>query len=87
MDPVFPFGKDTDLHPDVPSLSSAFPKLVGELLYLALLTRPDIAHTVMTLAQFSSKAELCHYAAVKRYNQSEDSLRGCLTIQILECLT
>ncbi|KIJ04329.1 hypothetical protein PAXINDRAFT_22385 [Paxillus involutus ATCC 200175] len=78
MDPAFPFGKDTNLHPDIPSLSSAFPMLIGELLYLALLTHPDIAHTIMTLAQFSSKAKLHHYAAAKQ---------GCLTVQILECLT
>ncbi|KIK74566.1 hypothetical protein PAXRUDRAFT_113897, partial [Paxillus rubicundulus Ve08.2h10] len=65
MVPVCQFGRDTDVHPDVPSLSSTFPKLNNESLYLALLTQPDIVHSILTLAQFSSKLELHLDTAVK----------------------
>lgn len=61
MDPNFSFGCPTDIHPHFDDLPTAYRKLVGELLY----TRPDIALTVMRLAQHSVSAETRHYAAAK----------------------
>lgn len=65
MDPNFPFGCPTDVFPHVDDLETEYRKLVGELLYLAMYTRPDIAHTVMRLAQKNASPEACHYAAAK----------------------
>jgi hypothetical protein len=65
MDPNFPFGRPTDVHPHIDNLDTKYHKLVGELLYLAMYTRPDIAHTIMRLAQNNSSPELCHYTAAK----------------------
>ena len=39
---------------------------LGELLYLAMYTRPNIALAVMRLAQHNSAPESRHYAAAKR---------------------
>ena len=66
MDPVFPFGRDADTVPHIDNLQSEYRKLVGELLYLAMYTRPDIALAVMRLAQHNSAPESRHYAAAKR---------------------
>jgi len=55
MDPHFLFGHDTDLHPHIKDLP----------LYLAMYTHPDIAVSVMKLAQHNSSPESCHYAAAK----------------------
>jgi hypothetical protein len=66
LDANFPFGRPSDIHPVVPNLASSFRKLVGELLYLAVCTRPDISYSVNTLAQFSANPSNCHYAAAKR---------------------
>lgn len=65
MDPSFPFGRPTDLHPHVDNLESEYHKIVGELLYLAMYTRPDIAHTVMRLAQQNASPDPSHYGAAK----------------------
>jgi hypothetical protein len=66
MDPNHPFGRETDIHPHIANLETEYRKLVGELLYLAMYTRPDIALAVMKLAQHNSSPELRHYAAAKR---------------------
>lgn len=66
MDPKFPFGRPTDVHPDVANLDTEYRKLVGELLYLAMYTRPDIALTVMRLAQHNANPEPHHYSAAKQ---------------------
>jgi hypothetical protein len=66
MDPALPFGRDTDIHPHIDNLPTEYRKLVGELLYLAMYTRPDIALAVMKLSQHNSSPELRHYAAAKR---------------------
>jgi hypothetical protein len=65
MDPNFPFGHPTDVHPHIDDLDTKYRKLAGELLYLAMYTQPDIAHTIMHLAQNNSSPELCHYTAAK----------------------
>lgn len=43
-----------------------YKELVGGLMYLAVATRPDIAHTVSALAQFNEKPEQQHWRAAKR---------------------
>ncbi|XP_053598339.1 uncharacterized protein LOC128668762 [Microplitis demolitor] len=43
-----------------------YKKLVGSLMYLAVCTRPDIAHTVSVLAQFNDKPNDHHWGAAKR---------------------
>ena len=38
---------------------------VGSLMYLATMTRPDIAYTVEVLARFNSNPGMAHWKAVK----------------------
>ena len=42
-----------------------YSQLVGALMYLAIATRPDIAHSVGVLARFSSNSGLAHWKALK----------------------
>ena len=42
-----------------------YSQLVGALMYLAIATRPDIAHSVGVLARFSSNPGLAHWKALK----------------------
>ena len=79
MDPKFPFGRETDVHPFIEDLASEYRKLVGELLYLALYTRPDIALAVMRLAQHNAASEPCHYAAAKHVLRY---LAGTLNVRV-----
>lgn len=65
MDPNFPFGRPTDVFPHVPDLPTEYCKLIGELLYLAMYTCPDIALSVMRLSQYNTSPEPKHYAAAK----------------------
>jgi hypothetical protein len=65
LDANFPFGRPSDIHPVIPNLASNFRKLIGELLYLAICTRPDISYSVNSLAQFSANPTASHYAAAK----------------------
>ena len=54
--------------------------LVGALMYLAVATRPDIAHAVGVLARFSSDPGPAHWTALKhlcRYLQGTKSLKLC----------
>ena len=60
MDPNHPFGRNTDLHPSI-----EYCKLVGELLYLAMYTRPGIAVAVMKLTHYNSSPEARHYSTAK----------------------
>ena len=39
--------------------------LVGALMYLAVATRPDLAHSVGVLARFSANPGPAHWAALK----------------------
>ena len=68
VDPNHPFLKDKDAAKLIPidNLSTAYPKIIGELLYLSLCTRPDIAHAVQHLSQFISRPTPCLYATAKR---------------------
>jgi hypothetical protein len=65
MDPTFLYGRPDDVFPHVNDLQTGYHKLIGELLYLAMYTRPDIALIVMRLAQHNVSAEAKHYAAAK----------------------
>ena len=68
MDPSHPFLRDEDAAklPDIPDLLSLYPKLIGELLYLSVCTRPDIAHAVQRLSQHLSRPTPRLFAAAKR---------------------
>lgn len=66
LDSHHPFGKPDDTHDAVPNILTQFRKLVGELLFLAVCTRPDISYAVNSLAQHNSNATPAHYAAAKR---------------------
>ena len=52
---------------------------VGSLMYLATMTRPDIAYTVGVLARFNSNPGMAHWKAVKRLFQY---LKGTLDITL-----
>jgi len=67
MDPNYPFLRDEDAAKLAPvnDLSTAYPKIIGELLYLSLCTCPDITHAVQHLSQFISHPTPRLYAAAK----------------------
>ena len=67
MDPNYPFLKDEDAAKLTPisDLCTVYPKIIGELLYLSLCTRPDIAHAVQRLSQFISRPTSRLYAAAR----------------------
>lgn len=65
MDPKFPFSRETNVHPFVEDLHAEYHKLIGELLYLALYNRPDIAVAMMRLAQYNASPSPCHYTVAK----------------------
>lgn len=50
-----------DKNPKVP-----YRELIGALTYLAMATRPDIAHAVSVLAQFNERNDNTHWGAAKR---------------------
>jgi hypothetical protein len=66
LDSHHPFGKPDDTYDPLANLPTRFRKLVGELLYLAVCTRPDISYAVNSLAQHNSNPSLAHFAAAKR---------------------
>ena len=54
--------------------------LVGALMYLAVATRPDLAHSVGVLARFSANPGPAHWAALKhlcRYVQGTKDVKLC----------
>ena len=67
MDPNNPFLQDKDAAklPKMPDLSSCYPKIIGELLYLSVCTCPDIAHAVQCLSQHLSHPTPRLFAAAK----------------------
>lgn len=50
------------------SEDTTFPyqELIGSLMYLAICTRPDIAHAINYLSQFNTKYDSTHWSAAKR---------------------
>lgn len=66
LDSKHPFRLDTDVLNEVINLHTHYRKIVGELLYLAVCTRADIAFAVNALAQHSAHSTPCFYAAAKR---------------------
>jgi hypothetical protein len=65
-DPKAPLGDPADSYPETPDLRHAYLKLVGELIYLAVNTRPNISYIINALAQHNAHPELHHLAAAKR---------------------
>ncbi|KAG6326704.1 hypothetical protein ID866_12386, partial [Astraeus odoratus] len=67
MDPHHPFLHDevAEKLPNTPDLATLFPKLVGELLYLAVCTCPDISNMVQHLTQHLSCPTPCLLAAAR----------------------
>ena len=68
MDPNHPFLRDEDAAklPEIPDISSLYPKLIGELLYLSVCARLDIAHAVQRLSQHLSRPTPRLFATAKR---------------------
>lgn len=76
-----------------------FRELIGALMYAATGTRPDIAHAVGTLSQFSSRPGKKHWAAAKRvlrylkgtahyaltYSKDNEALRGYVDADWANC--
>ena len=79
VDPTYPFLSDDAAAklPNIPDLPSLYPKLIGELLYLSVCTRPDIAHAIQCLSQYlacptprlfaAAKCILCYLAGTVNY--------------------
>lgn len=65
MDTNFLFRCPTDIYPHINDLQTEYRKLVGKLLYLVMYTQPDIALTVMHLAQHNVSTKARHYSATK----------------------
>lgn len=59
------FGPSNTVHPEISDLCSAYLKIVGELIYLAVNTCPDISYIINALAQHNATPELHHFVAVK----------------------
>lgn len=49
-----------------PDVKIPYRELIGSLMYLAVCTRPDIAHSVNYMSQFSNYYEEIHWTATKR---------------------
>jgi hypothetical protein len=49
-----------------PEINREYQSMTGELLYAAIMTRPDIAYAVQTLSQFNTNPGPIHLTAVKR---------------------
>ena len=64
-DPKASLSDPSILYPDVANLQSAYLKLVGELIYLSVNTRPDISYIINTLAQHNANPEPCHFVTAK----------------------
>lgn len=62
-DPGQVLSKDSD---DLPASSFPYQEVVGSLLYLATLSRPDIAFGVNLVSRFTHEPKECHWKAVKR---------------------
>ena len=65
VDPKIPSGDPSITYPEVANLHPSYLKLIGELIYLSVNTRPDIAYIVNSLAQFNAEPTPRHLAASK----------------------
>ena len=61
---AFRFLWDFDV--DEPDVLFPFRELIGALLWIALLTRPDIANVVRAVARYCSAPKLIHWKAARR---------------------
>ena len=59
-------GPDEDKDEDETHTNNDYTACIGELLYAAHTTRPDILYAITTLAQFTQKPSTEHWTAVKR---------------------
>ena len=57
---------ETTIEGDETAKNLPYRELVGSLMYLAVATRPDIAHTVSSLSQFNENPSHIHWVAAKR---------------------
>ena len=62
---------------DVPLNQHEYQSLVGSLLYLSTVSRPDITHAVGIMARFCSKPTNVHWSALKRILRYLKGTRGC----------
>jgi hypothetical protein len=79
LDAKHPFGKDDDTYDAITNLPTRYCKIVGELLYLAICTRADIAYAVNALAQHNAQPAPRFYAAAKcllRYLSGTQNFRS-----------
>lgn len=81
------------------SESLPYRELLGSLMYLAVCTRPDIAHVVSYLSQYNSCYDSTHWAAAKRvlrylkgtqdvglsFRNTEESLKGFVDADWANC--
>lgn len=75
-------SKNSDEHVYDAKMQADYPTLLGELMYLMVQTRPDLAYSVSRLAQFMSNPREEHWTALKRilrYLQSTQELGICYT--------
>lgn len=54
------------IDPNISTKNPKYRELVGSLMYLAVATRSDIAHTVSVLSQFNERPTEEHWGAAKR---------------------
>ncbi|KMQ92976.1 hypothetical protein RF55_6975 [Lasius niger] len=75
MDEAHPVAIPVDQHQDLsletPSnqseiVNAPYKEAIGSLLYLAMVSRPDIAYAVNTVSQYAEKLTKEHWNAVKR---------------------
>jgi hypothetical protein len=66
MDRGVDLGNPNLLEQGDEKVSAAYAQAIGSLLYCALCTRPDIAFSVHTLAQYTKNPSQVHWTAVKR---------------------
>ena len=72
---VYAKAEDKEYMKKVPYISA-----VGSLLFLALATRPNIAHTVSVLCRFNSNPGIAHWKSVKHLFRY---LRGTLDYRLI----
>lgn len=57
---------DYNLQVETCNMNIPYQQLIGSLMYLAVLTRPDIAYSVSFLSQFNNKYTQSHWQCAKR---------------------